>query len=104
LSIPQLLIEQKNYAHLPTYIFKAESALEAAVAAINEAGSSAGKKGLADRDKIQSKLDFATALSHLGQGGYDKAAYHFTRLGSAKDLGDWVGKVQVLLRHTYINV
>ncbi|EEB98310.1 hypothetical protein MPER_02208, partial [Moniliophthora perniciosa FA553] len=37
ISILELLIEQRNYAHLPTYIFKAESALEGATAALQSA-------------------------------------------------------------------
>jgi len=46
-----------------------------------------------DRDNVQAKLDLATALSHLGQGAYEKAAQYFLKVGAAKDLGDWVGKV-----------
>jgi COP9 signalosome complex subunit 1 len=96
-NLYQLLIEQRNYSHIPTYVFKAEAALDAATAATNannEAGAApTSKKSHPEREKIQTKLDFATALSHLGQGNYEKAAYYFTRLGSMKDLGDWVGKV-----------
>ena len=44
---------------------------------------------------MQSKLDFATALSHLGQGNYEKAAFAFLRLGSAEGLGDWMGTVRL---------
>jgi len=44
---------------------------------------------------VQSKLDFATALSHLGQANYEKAAVAFLRLGSAEQLGDWMGKVRL---------
>ena len=36
---PQLLIEQRNYTHLPTYVFKAETALDAAVAQEKSASS-----------------------------------------------------------------
>lgn len=78
-------------------MFKAEAALDAATAATNtgngeNAGATGSKKSSPDRERVQTKLDFATALSHLGQGNYDKAAYYFTRLGSTRDLGDWVGK------------
>lgn len=91
-------------------MFKAEAAVDAATAAANTTTAdsastphaSVGKKSSADRDKVQSKLDFATALSHLGQGNYEKAAYHLTRLGPAKDLGDWIGKVIDLPIHTRI--
>ncbi|KAI5891032.1 uncharacterized protein SCHCODRAFT_02627943 [Schizophyllum commune H4-8] len=106
LSVLELLIEQRNYTHLPTYVFKAETALDAAVAQEKSAsnnpmapagGSGAGSSGSsarkqsADRDRIQSKLDFAQGLANLGQGYYDKAAYHFLRVGPAKDLEDWAG-------------
>jgi len=46
-----------------------------------------------ERAKWQTKLDFASALAQLGQGNYEKAANLFLRLGSVKELGDWVGKV-----------
>ncbi|TRM67147.1 G protein pathway suppressor 1 [Schizophyllum amplum] len=97
LSVLELLIEQRNYTHLPTYVFKAETALDAAVAQEKSASSNptapagASKKGSADRDRIQSKLDFAQALANLGQGYYDKAAFHFLRIGPSKDLDDWLG-------------
>lgn len=115
LTNAQLLIEQRNYAHLPTYVFKADAALDAATAAAATSGNAnnggnasgaggagtsassmvtSGKKKLsAERENVQSKLDFATALSHLGQANYEKAAYYFLRLGPVKDLGDWAGKV-----------
>ncbi|KAL0563371.1 hypothetical protein V5O48_018696 [Marasmius crinis-equi] len=103
ISILELLIEQRNYAHLPTYIFKAESALEGASSALNAAskdkerdtGSTAGssKKAQAnipDIDVLRSKLDFANGLSQLSQGNYERAAYFFLRLSG---LGDWFGKL-----------
>lgn len=103
----QLLIEQRNYSHLPTYVFKAEAALDAATAAASSSNNAAGgaasapvpmvttgaKKKSAEREHVQSKLDLATALSHLGQSNYEKAAQYLLRIGSAKELGDWVGKV-----------
>lgn len=47
-----------------------------------------------DRERVQAKLDFATGLSHLGQGNYEKAATSFLRLGGSQEgLGDWLGKV-----------
>ena len=51
-----------------------------------------------ERDNVQAKLDLATALSNLGQGSYEKAAQYFLKVGTAKDLGDWVGKVCFLTR------
>ncbi|EAU83783.2 G protein pathway suppressor 1 [Coprinopsis cinerea okayama7 len=99
LSILELLIEQRNYSHLTTYVFKADAALDAAKAAANANNTSATapvqsrKKTSSDREDVQSKLDFATALSHLGQGNYEKAAHHLLKVGSHKNLGDWVGKL-----------
>lgn len=116
----QLLIEQRNYTHIPTYVFKADAALdaasasaaksekekEAAAAAVGgaatapqrlvttgTAGPALKKTISAEREKVQSKLDFASALSHLGQGNFEKAAMTFLRLGSAEQLGDWMGQV-----------
>lgn len=91
----QLLILQRNYSHISTYVFKADAALDAATASGSGSGStgSSSKKGSAEREKVQSKLDFATALSHLGQSNYEKAAYYFLRLGPSKQLGDWAGKL-----------
>lgn len=100
----QLLIEQRNYSHLTTYVFKAEAALDAtAAAASNAAANSTGggsavsatsaKKKSSERDGVQAKLDLATALSHLGQNNYEKAANAFLKIGSTKELGDWAGKV-----------
>ena len=46
---------------------------------------------------MQSKLDLATALSHLSSANYEKAALSFLKVGPPKDLGDWIGKVSFLL-------
>jgi COP9 signalosome complex subunit 1 len=103
MSILELLIEQRNYSHLTTYVFKADAALDATTAANTAAVPSTGapaptvatgaKKKSAERENVQSKLDLATALSHLGQGSYEKAAQAFLKIGPTKDLGDWVGKL-----------
>ncbi|KAJ3833569.1 26S proteasome subunit RPN7-domain-containing protein [Lentinula raphanica] len=105
LSTIELLIEQRNYSHLPTYVFKAEAALEAvasssANAAKGDNASSrktASSTTSADREILQSKLEFATALGQLAQSNYERAAYHFLRLspgtGSQGGLGDWFGKL-----------
>ncbi|KAG6906595.1 hypothetical protein DXG01_012998 [Tephrocybe rancida] len=106
----RILLEQRNYTHLSTYVFKADAALEAAQNTANASNGGNGgaigssgvptpsvtagkKKGSVERLQVQSKLDLATALSHLGQSNYEKAAYSFLRVGPAKDLGDWVGTV-----------
>ncbi|KAF7329678.1 PCI domain-containing protein [Mycena kentingensis (nom. inval.)] len=106
LSVLELLIEQRNYSHLPTYVFKADAALDAASAAAannnqGEGASTAAAPTLLnkrkpvseERERVQSKLDFATALSHLAAGNYQKAAYAFLKLGPAKDFGDWMGRL-----------
>jgi COP9 signalosome complex subunit 1 len=96
-----LLIEQRNYSHLPTYVFKADAAIDATTSTAPGSTTSAptpsatagSKKKSLEGDNVQAKLDSATALSHLGQGSYEKAAQYFLKVGSPKDLGDWVGKV-----------
>ncbi|KAJ4490051.1 26S proteasome subunit RPN7-domain-containing protein [Lentinula aciculospora] len=108
LSTIELLIEQRNYSHLPTYVFKAEAALEAlsssaanATKAENATSAGSSRKATSsmtpDREILQSKLDFATALGQLNQSNYERAAYHFLRLssgtGSGGGLGDWFGKL-----------
>ena len=100
------MIEQRNYTHISSYIYKADAALEstaAATAGNAESGAApassqpASKKPSPQREQVQSKLDFATALSHLGQGNYEKAASLFLRLGPPDQLGDWIGKVGTTL-------
>ncbi|KAJ3574894.1 hypothetical protein NP233_g1464 [Leucocoprinus birnbaumii] len=114
LSVLELLIEQRNYSHLSTYVFKAEAALDATAAAAastnnggngttptstvgpsaaSGSGSNSKKKAPTEREIVQSRLELAQALSHLGQGNYEKAAQAFLRIGAAKELGDWVGKL-----------
>ena len=56
-----------------------------------------GKKKSIERDNVQSKLDFATALSYLASASYEKAAVAFLKIGPPKDLGDWIGKVSFLI-------
>ncbi|KAF5373404.1 hypothetical protein D9615_009517 [Tricholomella constricta] len=104
LSVLEIFLEQRNYAHISTYVFKADAALEATINSNNGGnGSGAGgapvptvgtrKKSSIERQQVQSKLDLATALSFLGQSNYEKAAYNFLKVGPAKELGDWIGKV-----------
>ncbi|XP_006455086.1 hypothetical protein AGABI2DRAFT_209370 [Agaricus bisporus var. bisporus H97] len=113
LSVLELLIEQRNYSHLSTYVFKAEAALDSTTAATGTNGGSAGitaastagpsasagnntnakRKGPTEKEIVQTRLEFATALSHLGQGHYEQAALAFLRIGPAKELGDWIGKL-----------
>ncbi|KAF7798161.1 hypothetical protein EIP86_009378 [Pleurotus ostreatoroseus] len=101
LSVLEVLLEQQNWAHVPTYVFKAEPALDAATSSLRNSnqGPTAtapplGRERIAaERQKTQSKLDLATALSQMGSGTYDKAASTFLRIGSARALGDWTSKI-----------
>ena len=102
------MIEHRNYAHLTTYVFKADAALDTATTANASATAPPGggapvptaattiKKKSIERDNVQSKLDFATALSYLASTSYEKAAISFLKIGPPKDLGDWIGKVSFL--------
>ncbi|KAG8928014.1 hypothetical protein FRC02_007467 [Tulasnella sp. 418] len=91
ISVLEVLAEQQNYGQLSTYVFKAESAFESPVVSMG----GPGKKGIAninpEREIIQCKLEFCTALSDLGQARYEKAAYGFLKMG--KSLGDWNAKI-----------
>ncbi|GJJ14718.1 hypothetical protein Clacol_008985 [Clathrus columnatus] len=87
LSILQLLIEQRNYTHIATYVYKAEAALDS----YSSKNDQSSKSSIPNKDSIQIKLELATALGHLGQSNYDKAAYGFLKLGSFKNFGDWLG-------------
>ncbi|KAH8101716.1 PCI-domain-containing protein [Cristinia sonorae] len=99
LSILDLLMEQRNFAHIPTYVYKGEAALEAItgsrVAAANSGNlaskPAAKEKAVAERDRIQAKLDLALAMSYLGQGQYEKAAQAFLKVGPLSGLDGWAG-------------
>ncbi|KAG8943297.1 hypothetical protein FRC04_002977 [Tulasnella sp. 424] len=90
ISVLEILLEQQNYAHLSTYIYKAETALDASQPAKTSKPGSTGA-GSPERLKIQAKLEFASAMAEMGAGRYDKAAYAFLKMKN--DLGDWNGKV-----------
>ncbi|KAI8989078.1 G protein pathway suppressor 1 [Trametes punicea] len=101
MSVIELLVEQRNYSHIATYVFKAEAALDSVTIARGQtgpeppAGSAQANKDKrnAEREKVQTKLDVATALSHLGQNNYEKAAQSFLKVGPVKGLEDWSGKL-----------
>ncbi len=103
----QLLVEQLNYAHLSTYVYKAETALEStAVSSSLTKDATTGESDILtqrmklpqrkttsvasspERDLAQTMIDLAAALSHLGQKHYEKAALGFTRLCKPDKLGD----------------
>lgn len=111
IAVLELLIEQRNYAHIPTYVFKAEPALDASTNALRSttytsASSAATPHAAAtaaqaskdrlmnERQKTQTKLEVATGISHLGLGSYEKAASAFLRAGSAVSLGIWASRVR----------
>lgn len=93
----QLFIEQRNYSHISTYVYKAEAALEAAKEEkdplVDASRPPTTSKRTDERKKIQTKLNFASGLSHLCQGSFAKAASHFLHMGPPILLGDWLGKV-----------
>jgi COP9 signalosome complex subunit 1 len=77
-----------------TYVFKSDAAANNGFGpAGTRGGGGNSKKKSSERDSVQSKLYLATALTHLWQANYQKAAYYFLRLGQARELGDWIGKV-----------
>ncbi|THH29828.1 hypothetical protein EUX98_g4379 [Antrodiella citrinella] len=94
ISVIELLMEQRNYAHIPTYVYKGEAALDAItgsrVAAANSQSTAsnpnakpqayaAKEKAVAERDRTQTKLDVALAMSYLTGGQYEKAAQSFLK-------------------------
>ena len=97
----KLSIEQRTYSTLPSFIFKAETALDAMTSAATSsaAGSKLAHKKTgpapsAERERYQLKLDVATGLAQLGQGQYEKAAQTFLRAAAPNNLEDWNGKVR----------
>jgi COP9 signalosome complex subunit 1 len=92
------MLEQQNYAHVSTYVFKAEAALDIPQAGAEKEKEKEKKKtgstANPEREKIQSKLDLALGLSMLGQSNYERAAWSFLKVG--KNLDDWIGKVRCL--------
>ena len=103
LSVLELLMEQRSYSHISTYVFKAEAALDSATsvrqAAQQQPEAPAGsaqatrERRSAERERVQSKLDVATAISYLGQSNYEKAAQAFLKVGPIKGLEEWSGKL-----------
>ena len=98
--------------HISTYVFKAESTLDASAnalrsmsfasaslrsAATPHAGATAAQANkerlMNERQKIQTKLEVATGTRRLGHGAYEKAASAFLRAGSSSNLGVWSSKV-----------
>ncbi|KAH9903344.1 G protein pathway suppressor 1 [Cubamyces lactineus] len=101
MSVVELLMEQRNYSHVATYVFKAEAALESVSVVRANTGPEAPagaaqiqkEKRNAEREKTQTKLDVATGLSHLGQSNYEKAANTFLKVGPVKGMDEWSRKL-----------
>ncbi|KAM5536787.1 hypothetical protein V8D89_009505 [Ganoderma adspersum] len=103
LSVLELLMEQRSYSHIGTYVFKAEAALDSATsvrqAAQQQPEAPAGaaqatrERRSAERERVQTKLDVATAISYLGQSNYEKAAQAFLKVGALKGLEEWSGRL-----------
>jgi COP9 signalosome complex subunit 1 len=85
---------QRNYSHIGTYVYKAESALEmnsatGGSASARRAAASDAAASEAFRERVQSKIDLATALANLAQGHYEKAARGFLKIKNIKSLDHW---------------
>ncbi|KAH9974350.1 G protein pathway suppressor 1 [Lactifluus volemus] len=95
LSVLELLLEQRTFSHVPTYVFKAESALDGVISSGH--GSSglgvSGSKKVDQHQTVEAKLALCTALSHLSNGNYAKAAQDFLQPMSATALAPWAGSI-----------
>ncbi|KAI0319325.1 G protein pathway suppressor 1 [Amylostereum chailletii] len=96
LSVLELLMEQRNFAHLPTYVFKAESALESAATQMappsqSQTASAASSKKSDLQHSTEAKLTLATGLSLLSNRNYNKAAYKFLLPVPQGALAPWIG-------------
>ncbi|QRW13311.1 26S proteasome non-ATPase regulatory subunit 6 [Ceratobasidium sp. AG-Ba] len=99
MSAVELLVEQLNYAQIYSYVFKAESALDSAVAGAGVtakdtatgAGSGAAGAGKndAEYEKARCRLQLASGIAQLGQGNFQRAAWTFLKL--EKKMDDWLG-------------
>ncbi|KAG8827964.1 hypothetical protein FRC17_007649 [Serendipita sp. 399] len=83
LNILELLLEEQNYPHISTYVFKAEAALEASASGGDKKKQPGSNP---DKEKVQAKLDLAMALSLLGQSNYEPAAWAFMKVASPSDI------------------
>ena len=95
----QLLLEQRSFSHLSTYVFKAESALDGIGTSVHSSttlgvgSSGAGAKKIDLHQAVESKLALCTALSHLANGNYTKATHDFLQPMSAALLAPWTGTI-----------
>jgi len=94
----QLLLEQRSFSHLSTYVFKAESALDgigtsAHSTSLGVGTSGAGAKKIDLHQAVEAKLALCGALSHLTNGNYAKATHDFLQPMSAALLAPWAGTI-----------
>jgi len=95
----QLLLEQRSFSHLSTYVFKAESALDGIGTSVHSSttlgvgSSGAGSKKIDLHQAVEAKLALCTALSHLANGNYTKATHDFVQPMSAALLAPWTGTI-----------
>ncbi|KAI9513524.1 26S proteasome subunit RPN7-domain-containing protein [Russula earlei] len=99
LSVLELLLEQRSFSHIPTYVFKAESALDSVGTSghsstslgIGQSGAAAKKIDL--HQAVEAKLALCSALSHLANGNYAKATHGFLHPMSVLTLTPWAGTI-----------
>jgi COP9 signalosome complex subunit 1 len=94
----QLLLEQRSFSHLSTYVFKAESALDGIGTSVHSTSlgvgtSGAGAKKIDLHQAVEAKLALCGALSHLTNGNYAKATHDFLQPMSAALLAPWTGTI-----------
>ncbi|KZV75677.1 hypothetical protein PENSPDRAFT_680900 [Peniophora sp. CONT] len=91
LAVLNLLIEGRSFAHVSTYVFKAESALDAPAPGASGSGGGGGNK----RDKgADAKLSLATGLGLLHARAYAKAAQKLLTPGlNSSTLAPWTGTI-----------
>jgi COP9 signalosome complex subunit 1 len=101
LSVLELLLEQRSFSHIPTYVFKAESALDSigtsghtsSSLGFGSSASGGGAKKIDLHQAVEAKLALCTALSHLANGNYGKATHDFLQPMSAAALAPWNGNI-----------
>ena len=95
----QLLLEQRSFSHLSTYVFKAESALDGVGTSVHSSttmgvgSGGGGAKKIDLHQAVEAKLALCTALSHLANGNYAKATQDFLQPMSAAALAPWTGTI-----------
>jgi COP9 signalosome complex subunit 1 len=97
-------LEQRSFSHIPTYVFKAESALDSIAtpghssSSLGYGSSAAGAGGSGSKkidlhQAVEAKLALCNALSHLMNGNYAKATQDFLQPMSAAALAPWNGTI-----------